>query len=149
VTDFVRMHEVSDELIADTYTRWVQLVNEQMERDVDELLLVRPWLFIESIEYLVTAALLTLGIRRPLRISLSLMDSLVNDSECDAIIVWAAQASDRLESYSICTDCTVVNFTDLPWPDREALLTSPYARSTYLRKLLYALGCIKSKLEVI
>lgn len=147
--DFKLLHEVSDELIAETYTTWVQFINEQMERDVAELSLALPWLFVESIEYLVTAALLSLGARRPLRVSLSLMDSLTDEGACDAIVVWGAHVSDTLESYDVHTGCTIVNFTDLPWPGRDTLLTSPYVRATYLRKLLYALGCIKSKLEAI
>lgn len=148
MADFKQQYEVSDELVTATYDNWVRLVETQMERRIDQLLFIQPWLFAESVEYLLVATLQALGIRKPACVSMSLMDSLVDVCDCEAVIVWNKDGA-VLDPYTVVNDCTVIRLTDIPWPCRELLLTSNYDRMLHIRKLLYALGSVKSKLEVL
>ena len=127
--------EVPDPFVAVVIDKWGEYVQEQMCRAWPELVDAQPWLFTESMQYLMTVLLVEMGALKPSAISFSFMNSIVYDSDCEVFIAWQPQPSKgHIDPFELETDCSVMRLVDMPWPAMVEFLTDADARSDLIKR---------------
>jgi len=132
--------DVPNEFVQAVMERWAAAVDYQMGRQWADLVDGRPWLFVESMEYLMSVTLSVLGAAKPIAVSFSFMDSVVDEGECEVLLVWNKEHSGCIEPFGSVQGCQVLRLIDMPWPAMIAFLTEDDTRSDIIKRLIWMLS---------
>lgn len=126
--------DVPDKFVEAVVERWCVYVHEQMGREYADLVDCQPWLYVESMQYLMDALLVTLGAAQPVAVSFSFMNSIAYDGECEVLVVWQEDSAGYLDPFLLELGCSVMLMTDYPWPAMIKFLTDEDERSLLIKR---------------
>lgn len=139
--------DVPNSVVDAVVDAWTDVVQEQMGRDTGDLVDCHPWMFTESMEYLVDSILTVLGVSHPAAVSFSFMDSLTVGGTCEVLIVWKpGQASRYIDPFNLEDNCSVMRMVDMPWPSMIEFLSDADERKHSIKRLIWMMS---ASLEVM
>ena len=126
---------VPDTFVTEVLEHWHTRVREQMNRDWADIGNCRPWLYVESLQYLMDVLLCVMGADSPSAVSFSFMNSITYGGECEVLLVWQEPPHDGyIEPFMRADNCSVMRLVDFPWPPMVNFFTRDTTRTDCIKK---------------
>jgi len=134
--------DVTDSFVASVLGRWRMLVYGNMDRDWETLIDCEPWLFMESMHYLMNALLAELGVAIPLAVSFSFMNSITEAGDCEMLLVWGNPKGGHFDPYNVVKKCTALRLDEFVWPSRFAFLSNDTEKSACIKQWAWTVSLV-------
>lgn len=132
--------DVSDSFVASVLGRWRTLVQRNMDRDWKTLIDCEHWQFAESLQYLMSAILVELGVVMPSAVAFSLMTSTIAAGECEMLLIWVTPEGGRFDLYQVTPQCTVIRMDAWAWPSRVKFLSRESEKTALIKRWAWAIS---------
>ena len=135
-------NDVPDSVVASVLGRWRTMVHNNMDREWKTLIDCDPWQFMESMQYLMNALLVELGVTIPIAVSFSFMNSTTTAGECEALLVWGNPKGGRFDPYNMVKRCAAIRMDEFMWPSRIKFLSRDTEKATLVKRWAWALSLV-------
>ena len=134
--------DVPDSLVASVLGRWRTMVHNNMSRNWETLIDCEPWQFAESLQYLMNALLVEVGVAIPIAVSFSFMNSTTTAGDCEALLVWGNPKGGCFNPYNMVKKCTAVRMDEFAWPSRIKFLSKDNEKAVLIKRWAWALSVV-------